>query len=134
MIFAVETAKRLHDAVSACEELQQFAAGRTRLEFMEDRALQLVVWKLIEIADEALRQAELAEPDLAQYIPELRDVVNTRNRTTHGYNTVNFNLPWDIVLDDVLPCSSRFAGCSRTPQTSITRQANRVPCITGRDW
>lgn len=111
----LETAKRLHDAVSACNELQAFAAGRSRAQFLENRDLQLVVWKLSEIIGEALRQAELTEPSLSEQIPELRDVVNTRNRITHGYNAVNFNLLWDIVTDDVEPLQSRLAALLQEP-------------------
>jgi uncharacterized protein with HEPN domain len=73
----LETAKRLHDAISACDEIQAFAEGSSRSQFLEDRGLQLVVWKLIEIVGEALRQAEIAEPSLSVRIPELRDIVNT---------------------------------------------------------
>lgn len=61
-----------------------FAEGGSGSQFLEDRGLQLVVWKLIETVGEALRQAEIAEPSLSVRIPELRDIVNTRNRITHG--------------------------------------------------
>lgn len=117
----IETAKRLHDAASACDELQAFAAGRSRAQFLEDRGLQLVVWKLIEIVGEALRQAEVTEPSLSRQIPELRDVVNTRNRITHGYNAVDFNLLWDIVTEDIEPLRSRLDALLQEPPSS--RQA-----------
>ncbi|HEV2072559.1 MAG TPA: HepT-like ribonuclease domain-containing protein [Thermomicrobiales bacterium] len=46
-------------------------------------------------------------------IPELRDIVNTRNRITHGYNAVNFNLLWDIVPDDIAPLRDSMAALLR---------------------
>jgi uncharacterized protein with HEPN domain len=61
----------------------------------------LILWKLVEIVGEALRQAELSEPELSLRLPELRDVVNTRNRITHGYDTVNYSYLWDIVEVDI---------------------------------
>jgi hypothetical protein len=58
----LRTAKRLHDAKSACQELVVFCDGKTEDEFLGDRRLNLVVYKLIEIAGGVLRQVETAEP------------------------------------------------------------------------
>lgn len=99
----LETAKRLHDAMSACRELQDICAGQTRESYLANRLLTLSVWKLVEIVGEALRQAELTDASLVDRIPDLRDVINTRHRITHGYDSVNFNLLWDIVQVDVPP-------------------------------
>jgi len=59
--------------------------------------LQLAVQKLIEIVGEALRQAEESDREAVQAIPELRFVVDTRNRLVHGYDTVDYGVLWDIV-------------------------------------
>jgi uncharacterized protein with HEPN domain len=96
-----ETAKRLHDAASACDELKTFTADWDREEFLVNRGQQLIVWKLVEIVGEALRQAEASDVSLRDNLPELRDVVNTRNRITHGYDSVDFGLLWDIVIDEM---------------------------------
>jgi uncharacterized protein with HEPN domain len=85
-----QTAKLLHDAAAACTEARQFCAATTRERFLEDRVVQLAVQKLIEIVGEALRQAEAVDPEAVRTIPELRIVVNTRNRLVHGYDTVDF--------------------------------------------
>jgi uncharacterized protein with HEPN domain len=92
----LETAKRLHDAKLACEEIQTFCSGTTKEAFLADRGLKLIVQKLIEIVGEALRQAQLLEPDVAESIPELRRIISTRNRIVHGYDSVDFGLLWDI--------------------------------------
>jgi uncharacterized protein with HEPN domain len=93
----LKTAKRLHDARSACQELAVFCSGKTDEEFYRDRGLNLIVHKLIEIVGEALHQAELLEPDVARRIPDLRLIVDTRNRITHGYENVNNGVLWGIV-------------------------------------
>lgn len=93
--------KRLHDAFEAGNELQRIARSHSREEFLQDHILQLAVWKLIEILGEALRQAERIEPDLESSIPNLRRMVDTRNRITHGYDSVNFLLLWDIASTHV---------------------------------
>jgi len=98
-----ELAKRLHDAVAACNELQRIGQRHSRAEFLDDFILELAVWKLIEIVGEALHQAERLDPVVVSAIPELRRIVDTRNRITHGYDSVNFNLLWDIVTLRINP-------------------------------
>jgi uncharacterized protein with HEPN domain len=97
----LDTAKRLRDAADACKERDFFSSPLTRERFLSDRGSQLILWKLVEIVGEALLQAELPEPELSLRLPELRDVVNTRNRITHGYDTVNYSYLWDIVEVDI---------------------------------
>jgi len=88
----VETAKRLHDAAEAARELQDYCSGRTQQDLFSDRTLQLVVRKLVEIVGEALRQAERLDPSLTVAIPNLREIVDTRNRIVHGYESVDYRL------------------------------------------
>lgn len=95
------TAKLLHDAISASDEAIQLCAGVSREELKGDRTVQLAVQKLIEIVGEALRQAELAEPRSIVDLPELRDIVDTRNRLVHGYASVDYGLLWDITRDEL---------------------------------
>ncbi len=74
------TAKLLHDARSAGEELLKYCDGRSRADLYSDRTLQLVVQRLIEIIGEALRQAEHTDPAIEERIDRIRDIVGTRNR------------------------------------------------------
>lgn len=104
----VETAKRLHDAVGACDEISGFVSEWSRDDFLRTRGYQLIIWKLIEIVGEALRQGEETDPTLRTLIPELRAVINTRNRIVHGYDSVDFKLLWDIAVNEVPPLKQRM--------------------------
>jgi uncharacterized protein with HEPN domain len=95
-----KTAKQLHDAISACDELQSYTSDWTRDEFLHTRSLQLIVWKLTEIMEDALRQAEASQPSLRDQIPELPSVVMTMDRLTQGHGAVDFARLWDVVVDD----------------------------------
>lgn len=92
-----EAAKPLRDARRACAELQTFSAGRTNDHLQTDRAFQLLVERLLEIAGEALRHAERLDPSISGQIRDPRNIVGTRNRLIHGYDDIDYRLLWDIV-------------------------------------
>ncbi|MBA3276366.1 MAG: DUF86 domain-containing protein [Chloroflexia bacterium] len=96
-----ETAKRLLDAERACQELQTFTVNTEKSAYLADRGLMLIVQKLIEIVGEALRQAEITDPKLSDSIPDLRQIIGTRNRTIHLYAEVDYTLLWDIVQSEI---------------------------------
>ena len=88
------TATLLHDALSAGEEVQQYVASTTREQFLEDRSLHLIFERLFEIIGIALAKAIQLEPDLKTRIPEVRKIIDTRNRIAHEYADVNYPLMW----------------------------------------
>jgi uncharacterized protein with HEPN domain len=92
-----ETTKRLHDVHAAREELQRYSTGRTREDLRSDRTFQLVVERWLEIAVEALRQAERSNPAIIERLSGVRNIVGTRNRLIHGYDDINYSLVRDIV-------------------------------------
>ena len=91
-----ETAKRLHDAERAGIELQQFIEGHNAATFDQDRGLQLIVHKLLEIIGEALNHARRTEPEIANRIPNLQRFISLRNRITHGYDSVDYGVLWTV--------------------------------------
>lgn len=88
------TATLLHDALSAGEEVQQYAASTTRDQFLEDRSLHLIFERLFEIIGIALSKAVQMDPDLRTQIPDVRKIIDTRNRIAHEYADVNYPLMW----------------------------------------
>jgi uncharacterized protein with HEPN domain len=86
----------LLDAHHACQEIESFAHGRNDDEILDDRALQLILHKLIEIVGEALNQASKLDPSLKDTIPNLRRFVDVRNYFTHDYRSVDYSIVWQI--------------------------------------
>lgn len=97
----IEVATRLHDALMACREIQEMTESVSEDEFLVDRKTKLSVWKLLEIIGEALRQAEQIDPVSVYEIPNLRDIIDTRNRITHGYDSVSFPIIWRIARVEI---------------------------------
>lgn len=96
-----ETAKRLLDAYAACNEIQGFTVGRTVDALWEDRLLQLGLHKLLEIIGEALSQAIKLDSAIAASIPDARRYIAVRNRITHGYDSVDYTVIWQICTEHV---------------------------------
>lgn len=113
MSMTLETAKRLHDVRNACREIREFSVGRTRNDMLTDRTFQLVVERLLEIVGEGLRQAEHSDPAIMEHIPDIRDIIGTRNRPIHGYDDINDNLLWDIVDGSIPSLEAQVVGLLR---------------------
>jgi uncharacterized protein with HEPN domain len=105
-----ETAKRLHDALTACQEARGVCEGVTVDAFLADRILQLAMQKLVENIGESLRQAEMTDTETVRTIPELRVVGDPRNRLIHGYDSVDYAALWDIVQRHIPGLEHQIAG------------------------
>lgn len=92
-----ETAKRLHDARSACQEIMTFVEGRSLDDYLIDRKLQLPVERLLEIVGEALNGAIRSDAELVNSMTDLRRFVDLRNRIIHAYDSVDGEIVWNIV-------------------------------------
>lgn len=74
--------------------------GKTRADLNEDRQLNLALVRLLEIIGEAATR--IPKEDQARYadIP-WPEVISLRNRLIHGYDTVDFDILWQIVNQDL---------------------------------
>lgn len=98
-----ETVKLLLDVSDACQEVVDYCTGISQATFLTNRTLQHVIAHLAIVIGEALRRAERLDGSLTESIPQLRDVIDTRNRIVHGYDSINYSLLWDIATDDIVP-------------------------------
>jgi uncharacterized protein with HEPN domain len=97
------TAKRLLDARNACLEIEEFTAGKSVDLMWQDRGLQLILHKLLEIVGEALNQAYKHDQAVATSIPHLRRIVDMRNQITHGYDSVDYAIVWQVATQQIPP-------------------------------
>jgi len=96
-----EARKRLLDALNACHAIQIFLANKTLNDYLGDLLLRSGVERQFEIVGEALRQADVLDPDIQDSVPDLRLIVGMRNRIIHGYNVVDNKVVWDTVQNDL---------------------------------
>lgn len=86
--------------LQAARNALRLAQGRTREDLDTDMALALSLWKLLEIIGEA---ASRVTPELRAehgHIP-WQLAADTRNRLTHGYDTVDYSVVWSTVTNDL---------------------------------
>jgi uncharacterized protein with HEPN domain len=83
-------------------EAMDLVQGRTRADLDTDRLLNLALVRLLEIIGEAANR--IPEEEQARY-PQIPwpPIVSLRNRLIHGYDSVDFDILWQIVTEDLPP-------------------------------
>ena len=91
---------RLRHMLDAAREAVSFARGRVREDLESDRQLVLSLIKDIEIVGEAATHVSESGQAQAPEIP-WPDIVAMRNRLVHGYYSINLNIVWQTVQEDL---------------------------------
>lgn len=104
-----ESKKHLYDMEQACNRISEFAQGKNFADYNGDIYFQSAVERQFQILGEALNRLEKADPDLAHRIPNTRDIINFRNILVHGYDKVDNEIVWGIVVRYVPELREAFA-------------------------
>ncbi len=81
-------------------EAVAIANGKTRDDLHTDRILNLALVRLLEIVGEAASRTLLDERAQHSDIP-WAEIIGLRNRLIHGYDSVDFEILWQIVNHDL---------------------------------
>jgi uncharacterized protein with HEPN domain len=83
--------------------------GKRRVDLDSDRLLNLALVRLLEIIGEAANR--IPEEEQARY-PQIPwpQIVSLRNRLIHGYDSVDFDILWQIVAEDLPPLIASLEG------------------------
>jgi uncharacterized protein with HEPN domain len=92
----------LWDAREAAAAILEFVAGKTFEDYTNDRMLRSAVERQFEIIGEALNQLCKIEPQWADRIPDVPQIIAFRNMLIHGYASVNDLTVWRTI-DESLP-------------------------------
>jgi uncharacterized protein with HEPN domain len=90
----------LADIVHNADLLMRFVAGVTRAGFYQDDMRKMAVEKGIERIGEAMKNIS---NDLKQKYPDIdwSGFARMRDRTTHGYWSVDYSLVWDTTIQEI---------------------------------
>jgi len=91
---------RLRHMLDAARKAVEFTSGKDRSSLDSEEQLLLSLTRLLEILGEA---AKNVSPELRQKHPEIpwKDIAGTRDRLTHGYFDVDYDVVWNIVSVDL---------------------------------
>ena len=84
------------------QEAVGLVQGKTRADLDTDRLLNLALVRLLEIIGEAAHRIPADEQAHHPEIPWTQ-VISLRNRLIHGYDSVDFDILWQIVTYDLEP-------------------------------
>lgn len=90
--------KYLQDVLDAINELEGFFTDFPRRFdlFEKDRLRICAVERKTEIMGEAINRIRKKDPTFE--IPNAREIINTRNRIIHGYDSVETEFLWGLVI------------------------------------
>lgn len=97
----------LRQMLDHVEEAIGLAKDRSRADLETDRLFFLAMLKLVEIVGEAACRVSQPIRTAHDDIP-WREIVGTRNRLIHGYDSVDFDILWEIVTMDFPPLAGRI--------------------------
>lgn len=96
----IEIASCLADINQAIKEINEFLPdNKDFFEFKKDTKTKRAIERNIEIIGEAVNRILKVNPNYP--IANARKIVDTRNRISHGYDSVSEDIIWAIVIREI---------------------------------
>lgn len=107
----------LWDMLDAARTIQQFTAGVTLEEYLQDRKTQLAVERAIEIIGEAAR---LVSVELKTQHPEIpwRQIIAQRNVLAHDYGEIKQDRIWLVATTRIPELTQQMLPLLPPPNTT----------------
>ncbi|HQQ94685.1 MAG TPA: DUF86 domain-containing protein [Bacteroidia bacterium] len=100
----------LSDIKQAISEINQFLPDKKVFEdFQKDLKAKRAIERNIEIIGEAVNKILSQNPHIE--ISNSRKIVDTRNRISHGYDSVSDDIIWAIVIRDIPKFKLKLTSC-----------------------
>jgi uncharacterized protein with HEPN domain len=92
-----------------------FLQGKSRRDLDADRLLNLALVQLLTVVGEAAARVSEAARKQHPQIP-WPAIVGMRNRLIHGYDTINLDIVWEVVKNDLPPLVAELERILSTDQ------------------
>lgn len=102
-----DTRLLLHNMLDYANYAVAFVHGKSRADLDTDRMLQLALTRALEITGEAASQLPREQQTLHIGIPWLQ-MISLRNRLIHSYASVDLDILWQIIVQDLPPLISEL--------------------------
>jgi uncharacterized protein with HEPN domain len=96
-----EIAKWLHDILQAIDEIESFYVDKPKVfeEYVNDIKTKRAIERDLEIIGEAVNRIVKKDPSFK--ILNAKNIIGTRNRIIHGYDSVSDDMIWSIVINHI---------------------------------
>ena len=88
------------DLVNAARLIQEFIGTMTFDDFLGDEKTHFAAYSQFVILGEASRRLSQTFRDAHPDIP-WREIISMRNRVTHGYDEIDWEILWSASVDDI---------------------------------
>jgi uncharacterized protein with HEPN domain len=95
-----EDLTRMRHMLDSALEASGLIKGNSRADLDRDRLLNLALVRLLEIVGEAASRVTIPTRLKYRDIPWTQ-IVSLRNRLIHGYDAVDLDILWKILVDDL---------------------------------
>ncbi len=95
-----ESTLRLQHMLDQSPEAVEMLSGKSREDLDRDRQLNLALVRLLEIVGEAANRVPPEDRERYRNIPWY-EIIGLRNRLIHGYDSVDFDVLWQIIHEDL---------------------------------
>lgn len=92
--------KRIWDAWASCRRILEFTHGLSEEAFQDSEILQSAVERQFEICGEALGHLR-GEEEIEKLVPDLHKIVGLRNRLIPGYDSIDDEMLWSVVVQKI---------------------------------
>jgi uncharacterized protein with HEPN domain len=108
---ALRTSDYLCHVVEAIDRIRRYVDDMTELTFLDDEKTQDAVVRNFEIMGEAAHNIEIFHAEFATAHPEVpwALIYTMRNRVSHGYFKVDYELVWKTIHADLPDLRSQVA-------------------------
>ncbi len=96
-----KTPKLLVDALGAIDSAKEFLASISLTAYTADKMRRSAVERQLEILGEACSRLARLEPALIESVENLKLAIDLRNRIIHGYDSVDDEIVYFTVADDL---------------------------------
>jgi uncharacterized protein with HEPN domain len=98
--------KWLRDILASIEDIDSYVGSGPRLfaDFKKNRMIRDAVERRILIIGEAMSRILKVDPNFP--IDKARKIVDTRNYVVHGYDSLDVEMVWNIVINHLPPLKS----------------------------
>ena len=99
---------RLADAVEAADSILEWTTGRSFDDYLRDKLFRSAVERQFMLLGEALGAADKQDRTLRSRIPELGNIVGTRNAIAHGYFAIDDTVIWSVANELLVATRTRI--------------------------